>query len=311
MTGPSADAAPGLGGGFACAAATDAGRVRSVNQDYAWTGRLEVAGSRRAAALVADGMGGGVRGEEASRVAAEAAVAALARGPAAEPQSALVEAVGAAHDAVLAEHARLEIGDAPFATTLVVALVDEPTAIAWLANVGDSRGYLLGPHGIARLTRDHSIVAERLAAGRITEREAREASDRSVITRAVGARERLQIDLFGPAVLQAGETLLLCSDGVHGMLDDTGIARIAATTPSESLPDALVAAANEAGGLDNISVALVARLPAPEPAGTTRWRLRLRGGSPRVRWPMQAATHAPAGTRPRPDSHDDSEEPPR
>lgn len=287
VTGPAAEA-----NRFARAATTHVGRVRSVNQDYAWVGSLEVAGSSHGVALVADGMGGGVLGEESSRIAAEAVVARLSHAMGTDPATSLTDAVGSAHDAVIAARAGLDIGIAPFATTLVVTVVDEVTARAWIANVGDSRAYLLGPRGIQRLTRDHSIVAERLAAGRITEQEARDAPDRSVITRAVGAGARLLIDLWGPAVLDTGEVLLLCSDGVHGLLNDREIARIGQRTPPEGLPEALVAAANGAGGSDNIAVAVLARTADRDPARHRSWRPPFGAhNGQRAAWPMTEVAH--------------------
>ena len=210
---------PGGSTSLELASATDPGRVRPGNEDHVLTGRVALGGRTFALGLVADGMGGGVRGADASRLVAVAAGRAL-NGPGPDgPLDALFAAVCAAHDAVLRYGVSEDLEGAPFGTTLVIALVDETTADACVANVGDSRAYLLDERGARQISRDHSIVAERVAAGQLTLAEARHAPDRNVLTRAVGIHDSIRVDLFGPRGLRPGDRLLLCSDGIHGLLE--------------------------------------------------------------------------------------------
>lgn len=239
------------------ASATDPGRVRPANEDCVLIDRIQLGGSAFALGLVADGMGGGVRGADASRVATEAARDSL-RGPGPDrPLDALFFAVQAAQDAVLRYGANEGLEGSSFGTTLVIALVDETTADAWVANVGDSRAYVLGARGARQISRDHSVVAERVAAGRLTVGEARNAPDRNVLTRAVGSRSSMRVDLFGPGRLQPGDRVLLCSDGIHGLLEDVEMATISEQSSAGDLPAALIDQANARGGLDNESVVVI------------------------------------------------------
>ena len=139
-------------------------------------------------------------------------------------------------------------------TTLVAVLVEESTARYWVGNVGDSRVYLLGGSGLSQLTHDHSLVADRVRLGEITEEEARTARHRNVITRAIGVEARVEPEVLGPLQFRDGDRLLLCSDGLHGMVTDDEIATFARSTEVESLPDQLIDAANAAGGRDNVTV---------------------------------------------------------
>jgi protein phosphatase len=146
---------------------------------------------------------------------------------------------------------------APFGTTLVIALVDETTADACVANVGDSRAYVLDERGARQISRDHSIVAERVAAGQLTLAEARHAPDRNVLTRAVGIHDSIRVDLFGPRGLRPGDRLLLCSDGIHGLLEDAELATISDRLSAGELPAALIEEANARGGSDNASAVVI------------------------------------------------------
>jgi protein phosphatase len=226
--------------------ATDIGRVRHNNEDFVQAERILRENRRYAVWAVADGVGGGPQGEKASKTAVETLIDYLVHEAWDDPAQALTQAFA------LANHNVYEItGEGAAASTMVAALVAEPEGVVTIANVGDSRAYIV-LNGEARpITDDHSIVAARVAAGQITAVEARTAPDRNVLTRSIGSETEVLVDLFGPRQLQLPERLLLCTDGVHGMIDDATLGRIAGSLPITECASALVAAAVEAGGRDN------------------------------------------------------------
>ena len=243
------------------ASLTDLGRVRQNNEDFVQAERV-VAADGRAYGLwmVADGVGGGPQGELASRTAVETVAALLASGRWSDPASALSEVFGRASKAVF------DIGNGAVATTMVAALVAEADGSMTIANVGDSRAYLIADGQAFQVTEDHSIVAARVAAGLITVAEARVAPDRNLITRTIGSDPDAEVDIFNPRPLEPTERLLLCSDGIHGMIEDDVIGRIASMSALGAAPAALIAAANEAGGRDNATALIGALEVAPLPA---------------------------------------------
>ena len=200
---------------------------------------------------VADGMGGHRAGEVASRVALEEL---LANAPRSADSKALARAVRAANRAVIdsAEKTRTRSG---MGTTVTAAMVDG-THIA-IAHVGDSRAYLLHEGRLTRITDDHSMVADLVRQGALTEEDARFHPQRSVITRALGSDRNMLADLYDVEAV-AGDRLLLTTDGLTGMIPDDYICDLLA---AESDPDAaaakLVEAANRAGGYDNITVIVI------------------------------------------------------
>ena len=220
----------------------DIGRVRSVNQDALdWD-------ADGGSAVVADGVGGGPAGEVASATAAVAAMGALRSG------HSPAEAAEAANEAILADGQRnpAHIG---MATTLVAIRV-EAGAVSY-AHVGDSRLYLFREGELRALTRDHNAAAEAIDAGRLEPAAARLSPLRHQLTRALGAPGAAAD--AGRAPLEPGDTLLLATDGLHGTLEDVAIADILARHPDPpAAARALVAAANAAGGPDNVAV-VVAR----------------------------------------------------
>ncbi len=222
--------------------ATHPGRARPINEDAVHpTG----AGTGDEVLLVvADGLGGHVGGEVASRLAIEVA---------SDPDLAPAEAVLSANRAILAEVAnrpRL----AGMATTMTLARLENSGA-ARFAHVGDSRGYLLRQGELRRLTQDHSVVAEYVASGRLTEKEAENHPQRSLVTRALGLEFHLEVDEFEEP-LEPGDRLLLCSDGLTAMIDDDHILPLLGSGAPEEVVWALIEAANTAGGHDNITVAI-------------------------------------------------------
>lgn len=210
--------------------------------------------------VVADGMGGHEAGEVASRVVVDHVASAVESG------ESLEAAVYSAHQAVL-EAVEAEQGRSGMGSTVVAAQFQNGGfTIAW---AGDSRAYQAGRE-LRRLTRDHSLVQEMVDAGSLSEGDARSHPERSLITRALGMPGMDELEVASlTGSLGPGERLLLCSDGLTEELDDAGIKRLLDANPKpERAVEALVNAALEAGGSDNITVLLV---QAPgRPAGAPR-----------------------------------------
>lgn len=238
---------------------TDRGRVRPTNQDIY---QIEVREDNDTALLVVcDGMGGANAGNVASRFAAQSFVE-YAGGmldrelDASKRQALLTHALVQANDTVFALAGR-QPEFRGMGTTLVAALIqgDQVTVL----NVGDSRAYLFDGTRLHQLTEDHSYVEEMRRQGRITEADARTHPQKNLITRAVGVEPDVDGDLF-EARLAPGEVLLLCSDGLTGMVEDEKIAQTLKDAKTLALAgDALLTLALEGGGRDNITVALFTR----------------------------------------------------
>jgi protein phosphatase len=245
--------------------ATDVGRVRSHNEDTALVitaahdgdGALPVVGLL----VLADGMGGHKSGEVASSLAARAVAHYITREfylPALigqEPDTnqpalrdVLIDAVRAAND-IVAE--RVPGGG----TTLTCALVLDLRA--YIAHVGDSRAYIVTPEGkLEQITHDHSLVDRLVELGQLTPDEAAIHPQKNVLYRAVGQGGDLEVDTY-MRTISDGERLLLCSDGLWGIVEETKMAEIIMNAPSlQAACENLVVAANQAGGRDNITVIL-------------------------------------------------------
>lgn len=221
-------------------ACTDVGRLRQSNEDA-----LVLADPVFA---VADGMGGARAGEVASAMAV-AALYGLAGG-ADDLVGALEDVNARIHAAAQADASLTGMG-----TTATAALITRDELV--IAHVGDSRAYLLRDGRLRQVTEDHSLVAELIRRGALTPAEAERHPQRSVITRALGAEPGVEVDVVR-LVPQAGDVLLLCSDGLTGMVGDGEIGRIVGgpgTLPERARE--LVRAANGAGGEDNVTVVLV------------------------------------------------------
>jgi len=244
---------------------SDTGRVRSANED-AFLARPPLF-------VVADGMGGANAGEIASRRAIEGFAAGLP--PGADAPSRLVAAIRSANSGIH-RSAAADSSLSGMGTTLTAALVGEGDVT--VAHVGDSRAYLIRDGAIEQLTRDHTLVDELVRQGRLTREEAASHPQRSIITRALGPEDEVDVDT-STHVLAEGDVLLLCSDGLTGMIDDPVL--LATVEDSRSLAAAaraLVRKANEAGGRDNITVVLV-RLAAAVPGLPQSRPLTSRGGA--------------------------------
>jgi PPM family protein phosphatase len=240
------------------AAATSVGRRRQDNQDYLL---YRVARAQPDAAhdcslfIAADGVGGAAGGAVASKLAAESVERAFQPAGSADPGTLLAEAITVAGAAV-AERATAEESLARMATTLVAAVVRDNAA--WVANVGDSRAYLVREGRAEQITNDHSFVAEAVRVGALSPAEAAHHPYRHMITRSLSAAGEAEPDVFGPLPLRPDDRLLLCTDGLTEPLTDEEISRLAAAGDPEQAAAALIDAANEAGGPDNVSVLLVA-----------------------------------------------------
>ncbi len=240
---------------------TDTGRQRNANEDALFV--------RAPIFVVADGMGGAQAGEVASKAAAEAFDVDLPDEP---PERVLRETIAAAnrqiHDLARADPSRAGMG-----TTITAAIVNAPSEEVGIGHVGDSRAYRLRGGKLERLTRDHSLVEEMRRKGQLTEAQAEDHPQRSIITRALGPEPEVEVDVQTvPAA--PGDVFLLCSDGLTTMLDDERIARLlSGATSLEAAVRALIDEANRVGGRDNIT-ALAFRLddadaPAPAQEGAT------------------------------------------
>lgn len=241
--------------GFDYAALTDTGRVREHNEDAVAV--LPACGL----VVLADGMGGYAAGEVASDIAVSVITDVVEQHFLHQPivpddlWQVLVDAVLEANTAIIAA-ALDEPAYRGMGATLVTGLFHQDRLI--VAHAGDSRAYRLRDGLLSLITRDHSVLQERIDGGLLTPEQARGASIRNVVTRALGVESDLAVEVHEHAV-ERGDVYLFCSDGLNDMLDDEEIAQVllhAAGTLAEA-GAALIDAANAAGGADNISVALV------------------------------------------------------
>ncbi len=236
---------------------SDTGRARRANED-AYFARAPVF-------VVADGMGGAQAGEVASQLAVEAFERALGDIGTSSAEQLLAERVLEAN-ARIHEMSQASQDRAGMGTTLTAAHVgDHDVAVA---HVGDSRAYRLRGGGFERLTEDHSLVEEMRRRGQLTAQEADEHPQRSIITRALGPEPDVLVDTYSWRG-EAGDVYLLCSDGLTSMVPESRVADI--VRASSSMRDAgrrLIAAANDAGGRDNITVVLfeLEEIDTPDPA---------------------------------------------
>lgn len=231
---------------------TDIGKRRQLNQDYVYASDKPV-GSLPNVFLVADGMGGHNAGDYASKYTVETLVQEITRSKEKNPVKVIRNAIGIAN-----EHIRRKAEEDEhlygMGTTLVAA-----TCMGnhlQVANVGDSRLYIVNEK-ITQITRDHSLVEEMVRMGGIDRETARSHPDKNIITRAIGASETVKVDFF-TVELKKGDIVLMCSDGLTNMLEDEEIRVIlSGQRDIEEKAEALVKAANNNGGRDNIAVILI------------------------------------------------------
>ncbi len=240
---------------WAYAGKTDVGKVRQGNEDALF------ADGERGVFIVADGMGGHVAGEVASQIVTETvgpgvseAIEQGLRGPALRKR--MLELIEEANQRIL-ERAQDEPEKRGMGTTLtLLALVPDDGYV--IDQVGDSRGYLLREGELRQITRDHTVVQQQVDRGALTPEQARDHPLSHILTRALGTDNAVTADSYG-ADVKPGDVFLLCSDGLSGMVPDSRLQGIL-DRPTENLDeiaDALIAAANEAGGLDNVTALIV------------------------------------------------------
>lgn len=231
---------------------TDIGLRRQLNQDRVYTSDTPV-GPLPNLYIVADGMGGHNAGELASAITVRVMEDELKSMSDVSPEEALEAAIKAANMATW-KQAQERPECKGMGTTVVACTCLEDDLL--VANVGDSRAYICSDV-IQQISVDHSLVEEMVQMGGLDRNKARNHPDKNIITRAVGARSYVDIDLFRVA-LEPGDTVMLCSDGMTNMVDDDTIRDvIASMDPLEDCANKLVKMANDAGGRDNISVILV------------------------------------------------------
>ena len=228
---------------------TDVGVVRSSNEDNFAVLLGQDAPLGDALLAVADGMGGHAAGEIASQMSLDLLIDALSDKSSPTEQT-LREAVGRANDGVY-RASSLGPNLRGMGTTLVTGLLTGGALL--ISNVGDSRAYLLRDGRLQQLTRDHSWVGDMVARGLLTSEQASVHPRRNVLTRALGVSEIVQVDVTR-VFLRQGDRILLCSDGLHGLVGDAAIQMIMNGKSLAAVARELVRAANHAGGIDNITV---------------------------------------------------------
>ena len=244
---------------FAYAFASDVGRVRDNNEDSA---RVV---EELSLFVVADGMGGHVAGEIASRVAADTlaeAVASQAKPRHIRDESELMlRAMHAANQAVLREGELRDLQG--MGTTLTAVRLRQRTAT--IAHIGDSRVYYVGPKKIERVTTDHTFVSMLLATGAIDAREADQHPERHLLTQAIGTQVTIEPQVLQKRLPRSGR-ILISSDGLHDFVLDPRIRELALAADLDESVRALIGAAHDAGAPDNVTVVLVdPNAPPAEP----------------------------------------------
>ncbi|HEX5418085.1 MAG TPA: Stp1/IreP family PP2C-type Ser/Thr phosphatase [Chloroflexota bacterium] len=242
--------------------ASDQGRVRKNNEDnFAVLPPPRLVSGLDSLLIVADGMGGAQAGEVASGLAIQeltrwfsADADRTLRGTDTDWPGELTDAVVHANYVVRSTAVR-DADKFGMGTTLVVAALVGDTL--YVANVGDSRAYLVSDSTVYQITRDHSWVAEQVRAGAIAMSVARRHPRRNVLTRAIGVADNVAPDVT-PYELMPGDHIVLCSDGLHGMVDDEEIRKVTTSCPPAVAVHSLIDLANERGAPDNVT-AIVAQ----------------------------------------------------
>ncbi|MGA7673315.1 MAG: Stp1/IreP family PP2C-type Ser/Thr phosphatase [Nitrolancea sp.] len=243
-------------------AGTDTGSVREQNEDAVFVSDAQTddVADNGMLVAVADGMGGYQRGEVAARIAIDTL------------RSEYFDTEVESNDIPLrlkqafrkANELIFDNGSATgeqnmMGTTLVAAVIRGPDLT--VANVGDSRAYLVRADRLTQVTRDHSLVAEQVAAGAMTEQEARESQHRNIVTRALGHRQRVDVDIFEIRLLPE-DRLLLTSDGLHDYVDEDEMVSVSLSRHPEDASRELVNLALEHGSNDNVTAVVVWAAPA-------------------------------------------------
>ena len=231
---------------------TDIGKKRKLNQDYVYTSERPV-GNLPNVFIVADGMGGHNAGDYASKFTVETMIQEIENSFEVNPEKILAKAIEVANEKILAAAAEDENLEGMGTTVVAATCMGKYLRVA---NVGDSRLYVIGEK-ITQITRDHSLVEEMVRMGGIDREAARNHPDKNIITRAVGATNKVEVDFFN-VELSEKDIVLMCSDGLTNMLEDEEIRMILnGQRDIVEKAEELVKAANLNGGKDNIAVVLI------------------------------------------------------
>lgn len=252
--------------------ATHIGRKRTNNEDA--IGALEPRNNQErrkngALYVVADGLGGFQFGERASQYAVKTLLTEYPRFPQMPPGERL-RVIIQKINSDLYEMAQRDLQEGEhMATTIVAAVIHRN--LLYLAHVGDSRAYLIRDGNVYQLTADHSVIAELIRAGKLSEEEARGSKLRNRLTRSIGTRPQVEVELSQPIALKPGDLILLCTDGLSQYATSNDLLAAAYGQPRE-IVERLIAFANQQGGSDNISVAAIRfGTPALLPVSMPRW----------------------------------------
>ncbi|MCR4956847.1 MAG: Stp1/IreP family PP2C-type Ser/Thr phosphatase [Lachnospiraceae bacterium] len=233
-------------------ALTDIGLARNENQDCFYTSEMPV-GNLPNLFVVADGMGGHVGGKCASHTALQTVIDSIKEIKEEDPKEILDQAIQTANSEVM-EQAKLQ-GMEGMGTTIVAATIIGEHL--YVANVGDSRLYIVTPKEMKQITIDHSLVEEMVRMGELDPDNARNHERKNVITRAIGVSESLKVDFFD-VLLSEESIIVLCSDGLTNMVDDSQI-RVVVNSGRDviEITERLIDEANKNGGKDNITVVVI------------------------------------------------------
>ena len=228
---------------------SDIGKVRKINQDWAEIRNFQ---DNSCLVVVCDGIGGTSGGEVASKAAALEVCDYFEKNQKLEIKSRILESIKSANDKIL-QIAKSDNKISDLGTTCVVAFLKNNDL--YVANVGDSRAYLISENKIKQITNDHSVVNELLMQGKITSDEAKIANNKNIITRALGSLN--SIPDFYEMNIKNDDKILICTDGLTNCLSNEEIYNILTKNSPEKAVDVLINNANQNGGTENITAALI------------------------------------------------------
>jgi len=233
---------------------TDIGERRKINQDYVFCQNDNI-GNLPNLFIVADGMGGHNAGDYASRFCVEYFTDRIKQSKLSSPV-AMIEASVKETNEILRSKALEQSELEGMGTTFVVATIIDK--ILYVANIGDSRLYVIGKEEIRQVTEDHSLVEAMVKQGELNPEEAKVHPNKNIITRALGANDTVEPDFF-EVNLEDEDIVLMCSDGLTNMLEDETIAQIIRENQDDlkTAAETLVRCANENGGKDNIAIIII------------------------------------------------------
>lgn len=243
---------------------TDIGQRRSKNEDNLLTvlpDNPRVLQEKGALFVVADGMGGHARGERASELAVQGVCEAYYQQESTDISASLARALKQANTQVYQENAlrsNTSSSRTKMGTTCIAAVLQQKTLT--VANVGDSRAYIVRAGQIRQISQDHSLVAEMMRVGALTPEQVNSHANRNLITRALGFYPNVEVDMF-MEVIEEGDALLLCTDGLSGLVEEAEMRQIVETYEPQEGVQQLIDRANAVGGFDNITAIIVRVAP--------------------------------------------------